>query len=88
VGTPAENITAAAEARPAGGNAPASSQAAADPLPPAGRAPAMTLGAPRLSRPTLAMLDALAFAALKLVGQPSPAATREDARTEGTTSSI
>jgi hypothetical protein len=88
VGMPAENITAAAEARPAGGNALASSQAAADPLPPAGRAPAMTLGAPRLSRPTLAMLDALAFAALKLVGQPSPAATREDARTEGTTSSI
>jgi Transglycosylase SLT domain len=39
---------------------------------PAGTSPATfraSLDAPRLSRPTLAMLDALAFAALKLIGQ-------------------
>jgi hypothetical protein len=41
---------------------------------PQGRATA--LSAPRLSRPTLAMLDALAFAALKLIGQESSAPPR------------
>jgi hypothetical protein len=80
--------TVGAETRQAGIDALASSQLAPAFLSPAQPARAMTLGAPRLSRPTLAMLDALAFAALKLIGQPGAAAEREESRAAGTTSSI
>jgi hypothetical protein len=58
--------------------------AAASAAAPAGRAPPV---GPRLSRPTVAMLDALAFAALKLIGQRDPA-PREDSRSPDGLSTI
>jgi hypothetical protein len=64
---PTRVALAAPSERSSGAAAAAPSAAAAAP------AAQRSLGAPRLSRPTLAMLDALAFAALKLIGEEAPA---------------
>lgn len=68
---------------PPGPAAPATPSVAAAPAEQAtsasAAAPRGLVQAPRLSRPTLAMLDALAFAALKLIGEGNATQARDDA---------